>query len=166
MGRGTACYTPPMDALALYQQGRYAEALGLAQAQGEPKAAALALLALGEGVEAQTLLEAWSPADEAEQAERLALLGFTAFRKGNSLIYRRLAIAAAQSAQTPLYTTWVYPSRPGMACWPCRKPFTNWKPRAPQPKGSTATQSPRPAPFWKTVGPPWRQSGPRKPCGR
>jgi hypothetical protein len=65
-----------MDALALYQQGRYAEALGLAQAQGEPKAAALALLALGEGVEAQTLLEAWSPADEAEQAERLALLGF------------------------------------------------------------------------------------------
>jgi hypothetical protein len=43
MGRGTACYTPPMNALALYRQGRYAEALGLAQAQGEPKAAALAL---------------------------------------------------------------------------------------------------------------------------
>jgi hypothetical protein len=91
-----------MDALALYRQGRYAEALGLAQAQGEPKAAALALLALGEGVEAQTLLEAWSPADEAEQAERLALLGFTAFRKGDSLTYHRLAIAATQAAQTPL----------------------------------------------------------------
>ncbi|GIW26260.1 hypothetical protein [Meiothermus sp.] len=91
-----------MDALALYRQGRYGEALSLAQARGDPKAAALAALALGEVAEAQTLLEAWFPADEAEQAERLSLLGFAAFRRGDTQAYQRLALAAAQAAQTPL----------------------------------------------------------------
>jgi len=69
-----------MDALALYHQGRYAEALALAQQRGEPKTAALALLALGKPAEAAALLEAWQPLGEAESAERLALLGFVAFR--------------------------------------------------------------------------------------
>jgi len=91
-----------MDALALHHQGRYAEALALAQQQGEPKAAALALLALGKLTEAAALLEAWQPREETESAERLALLGFAAFQEGDHATYRRLALAAAQLAQTPL----------------------------------------------------------------
>ena len=91
-----------MDALALYHQGRYAEALALAQQRGKPKTAALALLALGKPAEAAALLEAWQPREEAESAERLALLGFVAFRQGDHATYRRLALAAAQVAQTPL----------------------------------------------------------------
>ncbi len=46
MSRGWACYTCPMDALALYRQGRYPEALALAYRQGEAKSAALTLLML------------------------------------------------------------------------------------------------------------------------
>lgn len=91
-----------MDTLALYRQGRYSEALRLAQAQGEPKPAALALLALGNTAEAQSFLETWQPQDGVAKAERLALLGFVAFRKGDLQTYRRLALAAAQQAQTPL----------------------------------------------------------------
>ncbi|WP_243454833.1 hypothetical protein [Meiothermus sp. CFH 77666] len=91
-----------MDALALYRQGRYPEALSLAQLQGEAKTAALALLAQGNAAEAQRLLEAWQPQGLEDQAERLALLGFAAYRQGDSQAYRRLALAAAQTAQTPL----------------------------------------------------------------
>lgn len=91
-----------MDALALYRQGRYPEALSLAQQRGEPQAAALALLALSKTAEAQTLLEAWQPRDGMEQAERLALLGFAAYRRGDHPAYRRLALQAAAQAPTPL----------------------------------------------------------------
>ncbi|WP_027883282.1 hypothetical protein [Meiothermus rufus] len=91
-----------MDALALYRQGRYLEALSLAQAQGQPQAAALALLALGKAGPAQEVLSAWQPAHPSEQAERLALLGFVAYRRGDPQTYRRLALAAAQQTQTPL----------------------------------------------------------------
>ncbi|GIW33348.1 hypothetical protein [Meiothermus sp.] len=91
-----------MDALALYRRGRYAEALALAQQQGDAKAVALALLSLGKPAEAAALLEAWQPREETESAERLALLGFAAFRQGDHAAYRRLALAAAQAAQTPL----------------------------------------------------------------
>lgn len=93
---------PSMDALALYRRGHYAEALSLAQAQGELKLAALALLALGKVAEAQTILETWRPQEGVAEAERLALLGFAAFRRGDSRAYLRLALAAAQAAQTPL----------------------------------------------------------------
>jgi len=91
-----------MDTLALYRRGRYGEALAQAQQLGDPKAIALALLAMGESFEAQTLLEAWQPSDEAERAERLALLGFAANRKGDYPTYRRLAVQAAAQAPTPL----------------------------------------------------------------
>lgn len=91
-----------MDTLALYQQGRYGEALTLAQARGDPKAAALAALALGRLEEAVAILEAWQSPDGVEQAERLALLGFVAFRRGDTPTYHRLALQAAQQAQTPL----------------------------------------------------------------
>jgi len=101
-GPDGACYTPPMDTLALYRRGRYGEALAQAQQLGDPKAIALALLAMGETFEAQTLLEAWQPSDEAERAERLALLGFAAYRKGDYPTYRRLAVQAAAQAPTPL----------------------------------------------------------------
>ncbi|GAO74293.1 putative uncharacterized protein [Meiothermus ruber H328] len=97
-----ACYTPPMDALALYTQGCYWEALLLARRQAEVRAAALSLLALGQVAEAQTLLESWQPQESVAQAERLALLGFAAFRRGDPATYRRWALAAAQQAQTPL----------------------------------------------------------------
>jgi hypothetical protein len=91
-----------MDALALYRRGRYAEALAQAQRQGDAKTAVLALLAQGETAEAQALLEAWQPREAVEGAERLALLGFAAFWRGDSRTYRHLALAAAQAAQTPL----------------------------------------------------------------
>jgi len=91
-----------MDALALYRRGRYWEALALAQQRGELKSAALALLALGKVAEAQTILETWQPQESVAEAERLSLLGFAAFRRGDPLTYRRLALAAAQAAQTPL----------------------------------------------------------------
>ena len=57
---------------------------------------------LGEIAEAQTLLEAWQPRDARAQAERLALLGFAAFRRGDTRSYQRLSLAAAQIDQTPL----------------------------------------------------------------
>jgi hypothetical protein len=60
-----------MDALALYRQGRYAEALTLAHRQGRARIAALALLAMGNAAEAEGLLSSWQPSDEAQQAERL-----------------------------------------------------------------------------------------------
>ncbi len=60
-----------MDALALYRQGRYPEALALAHRQGEARTAALALLGLGKVAEAQTLLEAWQPQSLENQAEGL-----------------------------------------------------------------------------------------------
>lgn len=91
-----------MDALALYRRGRYWEALALAQQRGELKSTALALLALGKVAEAQTILETWQPQESVAEAERLSLLGFAAFRRGDPLTYRRLALAAAQAAQTPL----------------------------------------------------------------
>ncbi|GEM88506.1 hypothetical protein [Meiothermus granaticius] len=91
-----------MDALALYRQGRYPEAFSLAHRQGEAKTAVLALLGLGKVAEAQHLLEAWQPQGREDQAERLALLGFAAFRQDDLPTYRRLALAAAQTAQTPL----------------------------------------------------------------
>ncbi|RIH84255.1 hypothetical protein Mlute_01948 [Meiothermus luteus] len=91
-----------MDALALYRQGRYAEALALAHRQGEARIAALTLLAMGNAAEAEGLLSSWQPSDEAEQAERLSLLGFAACRRGDTEAYQRLALAAAQAAQTPL----------------------------------------------------------------
>jgi hypothetical protein len=93
-----------MEALALYRQGRYPEALALAQQKAEPETAVLALLALGEAAEAQALLEAWQPrdGDDTAQAERLALLGFAAFRRGDTRSYQRLSLAAAQIDQTPL----------------------------------------------------------------
>ncbi|GEM85107.1 hypothetical protein [Meiothermus hypogaeus] len=91
-----------MDALALYRRGRYREALAQAQQRGELKPAALALLALGKVAEAQTILETWQPQESVAEAERLTLLGFAAFRRGDPLTYRRLALAAAQAAQTPL----------------------------------------------------------------
>lgn len=90
-----------MDALALYAQGRYWEALLLAQQQARVQAVALSLLALGQVAEAQTLLESWQPQESVAQAERLALLGFVAFRKGDPATYRRWALAAAHQAQTP-----------------------------------------------------------------
>lgn len=62
----------------------------------------MALLALGQVAEAQALLEAWQPGEGVEGAERLALLGFAAFRRGDLPTYRRLALAAARQAQTPL----------------------------------------------------------------
>lgn len=91
-----------MDALALYTQGRYWEALSLAQQQARVQAVALSLLALGQVAEAQALLESWQPQESVAQAERLALLGFAAFRKGDPATYRRWALAAAHQAQTPL----------------------------------------------------------------
>lgn len=99
-----ACYTPSMNALALYHQGRYWEALSLARQrqQAEVRAAALSLLALGQVAEAQALLESWQPQESVAQAERLALLGFAAFRRGDPATYCRWALAAAQQAQTPL----------------------------------------------------------------
>lgn len=95
-------YTAPMDSLALYRQGRYTEALSVAQHQDDPKALALALLALGRDGEAAEALEAWTPQGEAAAAERLALLGFLQARKGNLAAYRGLALAAARQASTPL----------------------------------------------------------------
>lgn len=101
-----------MDALTLYRQGRYSEALHLAHARGERKPAVLALLALGKVAEAQTLLETWQPQESAAEAERLSLLGFAAFRRGDHATYRRLALAAAQVAQTPLTLYHLGLSRP------------------------------------------------------
>ncbi|WP_018465352.1 hypothetical protein [Calidithermus timidus] len=50
-----------MNALALYRQGRYAEALSLARQQRELRTAALALLAMGKAAEAEGLLAGWQP---------------------------------------------------------------------------------------------------------
>lgn len=77
-------------------------ALSLAQQRSEPKTAALALLALGKDLEASALLEAWQPREGVGEAERLALLSFAAFRRGDAGAYRRLALQAARQAQTPL----------------------------------------------------------------
>jgi hypothetical protein len=88
--------------LALYREGRYGESFRLAQHQDDPKATSLALLALGRDGEAAEALEVWRPQGEVAAAERLALLGFLQARKGNLAAYRRLALAAARQASTPL----------------------------------------------------------------
>jgi hypothetical protein len=62
-----------MEALALYRQGRYPEALASAQQKAEVETAVLALLALGEIAEAQTLLEAWQPGTRSQRARRASV---------------------------------------------------------------------------------------------
>jgi hypothetical protein len=68
---------------------------------GEPLLApALRLLEEGKDGEALALLQ--TPQEDLPEAERLALLGFAAGRKGDLRAYRALALKAARRAQTPL----------------------------------------------------------------
>ncbi len=65
-----------------------------------PLAPALTFLERGQDREALALLQ--TPREGAEEAERLALLGFLRLRQGDPGSYRALVLEAARRAQTPL----------------------------------------------------------------
>lgn len=105
-------------------------ALSLAQQRSEPKTAALALLALGKDLEASALLEAWQPREGVGEAERLALLGFAAFRRGDAgayeayrqLVLSKVHIAKYQSCQHCPFSQ--------SSCFPTAVPFLEGAPHA------------------------------------
>ncbi|WP_337870714.1 hypothetical protein [Meiothermus sp.] len=70
-----------MNALALYHQGRYWEALSLARQQAEVRAAALSLLALGQVALAQALYPAPNPQALKSELCRLRQLGLEVQRR-------------------------------------------------------------------------------------